>query len=209
MVLNLWKWILSQSYFETGSMDFFVQSTGLMLLAGICAVDATTVYFEIFEVHWELHEALERRFIFQELWVCCLCASWSYFFLSCPQNSTKITSKSCDPTFVSEENITYKNPYSSFWSKTTFWWITPLLWKGFFKPLEMSDLGNLSETDSSRHHYDQFLYIYQSFMVRKRLFLQLSFTRWNSPKYLHFLMNVLCFLFFGHSNQIFYEVKKH
>lgn len=65
----------------------------------------------------------------------------------------------------------YKNPYSSFLSKSTFWWMTSLLWKGFFKPLEESDLGNLDEPDTGRYHYDQFLFIYQSFKVKKKSFL--------------------------------------
>lgn len=136
-------------------MAIVVQSAGLVFLTGICVVDATTVYLE---VRWRLLS--EGRFSFQaaSVFVC-------FLFILSWQNSSKITSKSCDPTLVSKENISYKNPYSSFMSKTTFWWITPLLWKGFFKPLEQSDLGNLSETDSSRHHYDQFLFIYQSFKV--------------------------------------------
>lgn len=77
------------------------------------------------------------------------------------QRSSKITSKSCDPRLLSEENIAYKNPYSCFYSKITFWWMTSLLWKGFFKPLELNDLGNLPESDTSRCQYDQFLFIYQ------------------------------------------------
>ncbi|CRK93049.1 CLUMA_CG006715, isoform A [Clunio marinus] len=39
------------------------------------------------------------------------------------ENSTKITSKSCDPTLLSKENVNYKNPYSSLLSKATFWWV--------------------------------------------------------------------------------------
>lgn len=108
-----------------------------------------------------------------------LCNSWnsarndispiSFLFLYHPQqNSSKITSKSCDPTLISEENISYKNPYSSFMSKATYWWMTSLLWKGFFKPLELNDLGNLAESDTSRYHYDQFLFVYQSFKVGGR-----------------------------------------
>lgn len=86
--------------------------------------------------------------------------TWN-IFLS-PQKSSSITSKSCDPTLLSKENISYKNPYSSFLSKTTFWWMTGLFWKGFFKPLELTDLGNLHEKDTSRYQYDQFLFIFQS-----------------------------------------------
>lgn len=78
-----------------------------------------------------------------------------------------ITSKSCDPTLLSRENVTYKNPYSTFLSKMTFWWLLPLLCKGFLKPLEIIDLGNLAEKDTSRYHYDQFLFIYKARKVRK------------------------------------------
>lgn len=160
-ILYLWKWILSQAHLDSTGMAFVVQSIALVFLIGICVVDATTVYFE---VRWSLHEprvSWKRNGSVFKLLSTFVC----FLFLSVSQNSSKITSKSCDPTLVSKENISYKNPYSSFMSKTTFWWITPLLWKGFFKPLELSDLGNLSETDSSRHHYDQFLFIYQSFKV--------------------------------------------
>jgi len=86
--------------------------------------------------------------------------------LTFPQNSSSITSKSCDPTLLSkEENVEYKHPYSPLLSKLTFWWMTPLFWKGAFKPLELSDLGNLAESETSRFHYDQFLFIYQSYKV--------------------------------------------
>lgn len=91
------------------------------------------------------------------------------------QRSSKITAKSCDPTLLSEENIIYKNPYSTFYSKMTFWWMSSLLWKGFFKALELNDLGNLSENDSSRFHYDQFLFIYQGTKVRSKNFSTTTF----------------------------------
>jgi hypothetical protein len=52
----------------------------------------------------------------------------------------------------------------------TFFWIMPLLFKGFLKPLELSDLGNLAEKDQSRYHYDQFLFIYQSTKVSSLFF---------------------------------------
>ncbi|CAO1396998.1 unnamed protein product [Diamesa serratosioi] len=79
------------------------------------------------------------------------------------ENLTSITSKSCDPTLLSKENISYKNPYSTFLSKMTFWWISSLIWNGFWRPLELNDLGNLAENNTCRYHYDQFLFIYQSF----------------------------------------------
>lgn len=55
----------------------------------------------------------------------------------------------------------YKTPSVPFLSRITFWWITPLLWRGFIEPLELENLGKLPEGDTSRYHYDQFLFIYQ------------------------------------------------
>jgi hypothetical protein len=55
----------------------------------------------------------------------------------------------------------------------TFWWMSSLLWKGFFKALELNDLGNLAENDSACFHYDQFLFIYQGTKVRSKTFPQL------------------------------------
>lgn len=52
-------------------------------------------------------------------------------------------------------------------SKITFWWMTPLLRKGYTEPLELEDLGTLPEDDSSRTQYDQFLIIYQSNKARQ------------------------------------------
>lgn len=52
---------------------------------------------------------------------------------------------------------------STFLSKLTFWWLMPLLWNGFFEPLELNDLGNLPEKETSRFHYDQFLFIFSKY----------------------------------------------
>uniref|UniRef100_A0A182SB27 Uncharacterized protein n=1 Tax=Anopheles maculatus TaxID=74869 RepID=A0A182SB27_9DIPT len=65
----------------------------------------------------------------------------------------------------SEKKLGYKTPHSPFLSKVTFHWIVPLLWRGYREPLELDDLGNLHEKDTSRYHYDQFLFIYQSYKV--------------------------------------------
>lgn len=50
----------------------------------------------------------------------------------------------------------------------TFWWLLPLLCKGFLKPLEVSDLASLAEKDTCRYHYDQFLFIYKARKVSKK-----------------------------------------
>ncbi|XP_058450018.1 ATP-binding cassette sub-family C member Sur isoform X2 [Malaya genurostris] len=66
-------------------------------------------------------------------------------------------------TIMSRNPTGYKSTVSPFLSRITFWWITPLLWRGFAEPLELENLGELPESDTSRYHYDQFLFIYQSF----------------------------------------------
>ncbi|XP_021701403.1 ATP-binding cassette sub-family C member Sur [Aedes aegypti] len=57
----------------------------------------------------------------------------------------------------------HKSSSVPFLSRITFWWITPLLWRGFVEPLELENLGKLPDGDTSRFHYDQFLSIYQRF----------------------------------------------
>lgn len=69
------------------------------------------------------------------------------------------------PSSQKENVIGYKHAQATLLSKITFWWITPLLWQGYHQPLELEDLGNLPEDDTSRSHYDQFLIIYQNFKV--------------------------------------------
>ncbi|EDV58465.2 ATP-binding cassette sub-family C member Sur [Drosophila erecta] len=56
--------------------------------------------------------------------------------------------------------IGYKHSLATFYSKSCFWWLTPLLWLGYKKPLELEDLGQTKLEDSARSHYDHFLYIY-------------------------------------------------
>ncbi|XP_058122435.1 ATP-binding cassette sub-family C member Sur [Anopheles ziemanni] len=62
-----------------------------------------------------------------------------------------------------EKRPGFKTPHSPFLSKITFHWIVPLLWRGYREPLELESLGSLHEKDTSRYHYDQFLFIYQSY----------------------------------------------
>ncbi|XP_046866471.1 ATP-binding cassette sub-family C member Sur [Drosophila willistoni] len=58
------------------------------------------------------------------------------------------------------ETIGYKHTLATFYSKSCFWWLTPLLWLGFREPLELEDLGQMRLEDSARAHYDHFLYVY-------------------------------------------------
>ncbi|XP_058056478.1 ATP-binding cassette sub-family C member Sur [Anopheles bellator] len=66
-----------------------------------------------------------------------------------------------------ERKLGYKTPHSPFLSKITFHWIVPLLWRGYRQPLELENLGALHEKDTSRYHYDQFLFIYQSYKTTR------------------------------------------
>ncbi|KAH8334240.1 hypothetical protein KR059_007880 [Drosophila kikkawai] len=56
--------------------------------------------------------------------------------------------------------IGYKHSLATFYSKSCFWWLTPLLWLGYNEPLELEDLGQMKLEDSARSHYDHFLYVY-------------------------------------------------
>lgn len=69
-----------------------------------------------------------------------------------------------------EDDIGYKHTNSSLYSKALFLWIMPLLMKGSKVPLEFSNLGRLSEEDSSRSHYDRFLSTYNSIKVSSSLY---------------------------------------
>ncbi|KAH8410623.1 hypothetical protein KR009_007046 [Drosophila setifemur] len=59
------------------------------------------------------------------------------------------------------EKIGYKHSMATFYSKTFFWWLSPLLWLGYNRPLQLEDLGQMKLEDSARSHYDHFLYVYK------------------------------------------------
>ncbi|XP_026844009.1 ATP-binding cassette sub-family C member Sur [Drosophila persimilis] len=56
--------------------------------------------------------------------------------------------------------IGYKHSLATFYSKSCFWWLTPLLRLGYTEPLELENLGAMKLEDSARSHYDHFLYVY-------------------------------------------------
>ncbi|XP_022222546.2 ATP-binding cassette sub-family C member Sur isoform X2 [Drosophila obscura] len=62
--------------------------------------------------------------------------------------------------------IGYKHSLATFYSKSCFWWLTPLLWLGHKKPLELEDLGVMKLEDTARSHYDHFLYVYTDEMKK-------------------------------------------
>ncbi|KAH8255681.1 hypothetical protein KR038_008446 [Drosophila bunnanda] len=65
-----------------------------------------------------------------------------------------------DDYFDDHGKIGYKHSLATFYSKSCFWWLTPLLWLGYNEPLELEDLGQMKLEDSARSHYDHFLYVY-------------------------------------------------
>lgn len=67
--------------------------------------------------------------------------------------------------WMTNDGIGYKHSNATFPSKLTFFWLMPLLWRGYREPLEIDDLGLLSEKDTCRTHYDRFQFIYRSFGV--------------------------------------------
>ncbi|XP_033249469.1 ATP-binding cassette sub-family C member Sur isoform X2 [Drosophila miranda] len=62
--------------------------------------------------------------------------------------------------------IGYKHSLATFYSKSCFWWLTPLLRLGYTEPLELEDLGAMKLEDSARSHYDHFLYVYTDEMKK-------------------------------------------
>lgn len=52
--LKLWRWIESQGSMEMTSMGFVAQSTSVVLMVGICAVDMTTLCFEVKRKNWSV-----------------------------------------------------------------------------------------------------------------------------------------------------------
>ncbi|XP_053691966.1 ATP-binding cassette sub-family C member Sur [Sabethes cyaneus] len=79
----------------------------------------------------------------------------------CLENSSPLRYLPATATSKKTTTTDLKSSSTPFLSRVTFWWITPLLWRGFAKPLELENLGMLPEKDTSRYHYDQFLFIYQ------------------------------------------------
>lgn len=67
-----------------------------------------------------------------------------------------------DSTEHLQQNQNFSKRKSTLLSKLTFWWLTPLLWQGFWEPLELDDFGKLPEKETARFHYDQFLFIYHN-----------------------------------------------
>ncbi|KAM3963463.1 LOW QUALITY PROTEIN: sulfonylurea receptor [Aphomia sociella] len=59
-----------------------------------------------------------------------------------------------------DEHTTYKHNDTYFYSKIAFFWLNPLLYKGYLSPLEQDDLGELPENEKSQIYYEKFKRIY-------------------------------------------------
>lgn len=49
----------------------------------------------------------------------------------------------------------YKYSQTHFYSKITFFWLNPLLYKGFWSPLEKDDLGDIPKTEHANTYFDK------------------------------------------------------
>jgi hypothetical protein len=56
----------------------------------------------------------------------------------------------------------YQHAHASVTSQATFWWLTPLLWRGSRKPLELEDLGQLPAEESTQRQFNIFKKHYDS-----------------------------------------------
>ncbi|KAL4702536.1 hypothetical protein ACJJTC_001421, partial [Scirpophaga incertulas] len=59
------------------------------------------------------------------------------------------------------ENVSYKHSDTHFYSKITFFWLNPLLRRGYESPLEANDLGELPEDETSNVYYQNFKRIFK------------------------------------------------
>lgn len=116
---------------------------------------------------------------------------WSGFFsaVSLQRLSSKYkhavpsSSQSKSPADGRQEEV-YSHSSVSLLSQATFWWLTPLLWKGAAKPLELSDLGKLPKEEGTERCYHTFNQCYEALKVStffvkffQVLLLQINFER--------------------------------
>ncbi|XP_073944088.1 sulfonylurea receptor isoform X3 [Choristoneura fumiferana] len=59
-------------------------------------------------------------------------------------------------------DVTYLHNDSHFYSKISFYWLNPLLYRGYVSPLEQDDLGELPEVEKSIKHYTKLKRIYNN-----------------------------------------------
>lgn len=56
----------------------------------------------------------------------------------------------------------YVHSTSPFLSKITFHWVTDLLLRGYHMPLELHDLGQLPDEETTRNQFERFRDIYET-----------------------------------------------
>nr|XP_018907669.1 PREDICTED: ATP-binding cassette sub-family C member Sur [Bemisia tabaci] len=61
-----------------------------------------------------------------------------------------------------DEHISYRYNFANWWSKLSFYWLMPLLIKGFKEPLELEDLGQLPEEERIQYQFKRFTNVYYS-----------------------------------------------
>lgn len=66
---------------------------------------------------------------------------------------------------------TYVHAVSPFLSRITFHWVTDLLSRGYHAPLELYDLGQLPDKETTRNQFERFHDIYESERVTTLRFL--------------------------------------
>ncbi|KOB78708.1 putative ATP-binding cassette transporter sub-family C member 8 [Operophtera brumata] len=58
------------------------------------------------------------------------------------------------------KNIAYKHSDVHFYSRISYFWLNPLLYKGYVEPLEENDFGEIPENERSKKDYDNFSRIF-------------------------------------------------
>jgi hypothetical protein len=81
------------------------------------------------------------------------------------------SSQSKSPADDRQEEV-YSHSSVSLLSQATFWWLTPLLWKGAAKPLELSDLGKLPKEEGTERCYHTFNQCYEALKVFTMFFFK-------------------------------------
>lgn len=63
--------------------------------------------------------------------------------------------------------VSYKHTHSALLSKLTFHWVVDLLMRGYRAPLDLNDLGELPEEESTVIQFEKFRRIYEEQRVSK------------------------------------------
>ncbi|KAL0120319.1 hypothetical protein PUN28_008165 [Cardiocondyla obscurior] len=95
---------------------------------------------------------------------CCLLAIIDSYTLYCMmQKSRRYTVKEPD-----NARSSYMHSASPFISRITFHWVTDLLLHGYHTSLELHDLGQLPDEETTRNQFQRFCYVYETEKSRRR-----------------------------------------